>query len=853
MTHLRPTAPGRLPWLPALALLIGWAATPLAAQDGSRQVELLQIVDDFDRGRFDPVLRALDVFIERADVQGDEDLLVDAYALRARTYLAVDSLDMARASVAELVRLDPSYAPDRRATLPFVRILRAERREQARTQTTTVSKSPEDARAAPATVLFLTQEDIRQRGYVDLEELLHDLPGFDIARGNGTLYSNIYQRGYRSSGTDRMLLLIDGVEENNIWAFNAYISRQYPLSNVQRVEVVYGPASTIYGANAFLGVVNVISKDPIDLVPDDRRFGVTAQTGVGSFDTRYADVTVAAVRDRMSFSATGRIYRSDEMDLSDMPEWDFQPPDIDHYRKLFEDDALASRARALDQQAFRNATVLGRPIGFSNETHDWLLSGRFQLDQLRLGFQTWRREEGSIGWFRDDYRGGAGNGATWIPRQTFFYARYDHRFTSRFSVRSFSTFKLHSLDDDNATLKLGDYASGKMNRDDLLAEVVPDWNLEYLHQVSRQFRTEVTAISEPTADLDLVAGIEFRSSLIQGDFNRSTVKPANENAAPITTIPGGNFFNSRDLGVYAQATYTPGSDVALTLGLRRDDNRIRSSGGYGTVLNSRVAAVVSPGRWMLKGIFSQAFKDADNRSRFAISPGSRDLANPTLKPERVNNVEASVGYLFDQGAAADVTWYSAYYSDAVAVQIVPYEGGTTGQNRNVGELHITGLQANLAVPYGRAEGYANYTYTRPRNTKPLDDQGQPRTDISDLRIGDIASHRVNLGINAPVWERLNLNVRLNWVGSRPTGPSTTVTANDTEGGRIDSYTVVHGVLTYDAPPLAGLAEGITAQLIVNNIFDARYFHPGVRSGGGEQASRLPQDERNLMVRLLVHF
>ena len=120
-----------------------------------------------------------------------------------------------------------------------------------------VSKTAESVLEAPSTVIIISAEEIQRRGYIDLEQLFHDLPGFDISRGNGTQYSQVYQRGYRSKNTERTSFQIDGVEENDLWSNSVWLSRQYPLSNVKRVEVIYGPSANIYGANAFLGVINI--------------------------------------------------------------------------------------------------------------------------------------------------------------------------------------------------------------------------------------------------------------------------------------------------------------------------------------------------------------------------------------------------------------------------------------------------------------------------------------------------------------------------------------------------------------------------------------------------------------------
>ena len=94
-------------------------------------------------------------------------------------------------------------------TLRFLRLLAEVRSETATVEVSSVSKTRESLREAPATAIVVTAEEIERRGYHDLEALLDDLPGFDVSRTNGWTYSNVYLRGYRSDETNRMLVLID--------------------------------------------------------------------------------------------------------------------------------------------------------------------------------------------------------------------------------------------------------------------------------------------------------------------------------------------------------------------------------------------------------------------------------------------------------------------------------------------------------------------------------------------------------------------------------------------------------------------------------------------------------------------
>ena len=59
--------------------------------------------------------------------------------------------------------------------------------------------------------------------------------------------------------------MINGIEENDNWSNIAYMARQYPLSNIKAIEILYGPSSTMYGPRAFVGTINIITYDKTKL------------------------------------------------------------------------------------------------------------------------------------------------------------------------------------------------------------------------------------------------------------------------------------------------------------------------------------------------------------------------------------------------------------------------------------------------------------------------------------------------------------------------------------------------------------------------------------------------------------
>ena len=818
---------------------------------------------------------------------------VEAYRLLAMTYLASDRFDAAREAVGRLLMLKPDLQITLHDPPGFVKMVEDAKLAGAAILVTSVSKNSENIREAPATVVVITEEDLRRRGYLDLESLFHDLSGFDISRGNGVLYSCIYQRGYRSNGTDKTLFLFDGVEENDIWTNFTYLSRQYPISNIERIEVIYGPASTMYGANAFLGVVNVITREPGAFVEKGRKFGVRVQANTGQWGTRYVDATVAARHENVAMSVTGRLFRSNEMDLSAFPEWDYALHDTDFYKEklavagLNDDgayraqaflddntvdsnhpyvsvarnadgvatdigitDAGAEKARDLDRVAL-NAQVGGHPVRYTNHTDDWFLNGKIRSGGLTVGFQTWRRTEGTIGWFVDDREGASRNGGVWIPRNTFLYMKYDKPITENLFLTFFNRYKSHSLDSDNRILIHRSYSGeGRWGLKELLVDELSRWSVLYFYELSKELRMEAKVLYAPSERLNLVSGVELRNGHIQGEYVVSAAShPAETGGAG--SLAGGNHFEHRDIGFYAQASGNLREDVKLILGGRVDHNRIRDTGGFGTVFNSRVAAVYSPSVFVFKAIYSEAFKAASNWAKYATSP-SRGIPNPDLKPEVVKNLELSAGWQVSEAFSVDAAGYAASYSDVVGTtKVVLPDGSTTTQNQAIGRLRIRGLQVGAVWRHGRYTLGGNYTYTDPINSQPTDKDGNPLLDAQgnpqQIRIGDIAGHRINLEANALLADHLNINLRMNFVGDRPTGKDTTIEENPHD--RIDAYTILNGALTY-----RDIVPGLSMQLVVQNVLNANYFHPGVRSADGKiLASRLPQNTRNMMLRLLMDF
>lgn len=135
---------------------------------------------------------------------------------------------------------------------------------------------------APAAVTVLQAADIRQFGYRTLADILRSVRGFSVSSDHQYNYVGI--RGFAPPGdyNTRLLILVDGYRINdNIYDTGA-ISGEFPLDVdlIDRVEIVRGPGSSVYGSNALFGVVNVITRRGRDLN------GGEAVAAAGSYNGR---------------------------------------------------------------------------------------------------------------------------------------------------------------------------------------------------------------------------------------------------------------------------------------------------------------------------------------------------------------------------------------------------------------------------------------------------------------------------------------------------------------------------------------------------------------------------------------
>jgi iron complex outermembrane receptor protein len=159
----------------------------------------------------------------------------------------------------------------------------------------TAARHEQPISQAPSNVYVITDEDIRHSGATDIPTVLRRIPGIEVMQLSGAQF-DVSVRGDNQPLANKLLVLIDGrsvyedIEGVVFWkAFSI------TLPEIKRIEVLKGPASAVYGFNAFDGVINIITKTPEEMS------GTTLQLGGGEFGTLTASAIQAGTIDKLGY------------------------------------------------------------------------------------------------------------------------------------------------------------------------------------------------------------------------------------------------------------------------------------------------------------------------------------------------------------------------------------------------------------------------------------------------------------------------------------------------------------------------------------------------------------------------
>jgi outer membrane receptor for ferrienterochelin and colicins len=518
------------------------------------------------------------------------------------------------------------------------------------------SKYEQKLMEAPAYVTIINQDAIKKYGYRTLADTLRSVPGLFITNDHNYQYLGV--RGFNRPGdySTRILLLVDGHRINDGLYDQAPIGTDFPIDIdlIDRVEVIRGPSSSIYGTNAFLAVVNVITRNGRDLKSNDKK-GLEASGDAGSFNS---------YKGRLSY---GNQWAGGPELLVSGSYYDSRGPDF-FFRQV---DNPAARNEVAHNCDYDNFLSLFSKFAFQ----DFTLTGVYHSREK--GIPT-----GAYGTVFGDPR------TRTVDTRTFVNLKYDHTFASEWRVLARMSYNHNPYD--------GFYFINKANPGEPFAIVEnrdigrADW-----------WGTEVQVSKTLFDRHKVILGNEYR------DYFRLDQRNYDEN-------PKATYLDdqreSRVWAFYAQDEFTILSNLRLNAGLRYDHYST-----FGGSLNPRLALIYNPFKQTaLKLLYGQAFRAPNAYELYYQDGGITQKPNPDLKPEKINTYEAVWEQYFAQHYRFVASGYYYKIHDLITQQMDPTDGLIIFENTD--RVVAKGLTLELGGKWANGlEGRLSYTLGTAKN------------------------------------------------------------------------------------------------------------------------------------------
>ena len=253
----------------------------------------------------------------------------------------------------------------------------------------TASRRREKVLDSPASVSVVEGDEIRSNPVLAVTEHVRDLPGVDFAQ-NGLVQSNIVTRGFNNIFSGALLTLTDN-RIARVPSLRLNANNFIPLTNddIERIEVVLGPGSALYGPNSANGVLHIITRSPFTSV------GTDVSVGIGERSLRKTSLRHAGVSGKLGYKISGEYYTGTDWKSSDAEEASARlddptlpPRDFDIVRQGAEirldykagEDLSAILAAGFNRGDYIELTGLG-----AAQAIDWA----YNYAQLRLNYRDW--------------------------------------------------------------------------------------------------------------------------------------------------------------------------------------------------------------------------------------------------------------------------------------------------------------------------------------------------------------------------------------------------------------------------------------------------------------------------------
>ena len=230
------------------------------------------------------------------------DLKTNALKLSALCAMALDDNDKATKYTTELLHENPGYTP-LDAPQRFKDLV-ADLKQNIGPSFSTASSSSESIEETPVPVTLITEEMIKACGAQTVQDaLIAYVPGISVVEINGIM--TFAYRGIYGASQEKMLIMLNGVRLNSYCSNLGLADYSNSIEKIKQIEVLRGPASSLYGDVALTGVVNIITKDGRDVD------GIEVSAAAGNYGQAKGSVVFGKRFYDFDILAWSNIYRSD--------------------------------------------------------------------------------------------------------------------------------------------------------------------------------------------------------------------------------------------------------------------------------------------------------------------------------------------------------------------------------------------------------------------------------------------------------------------------------------------------------------------------------------------------------------
>lgn len=643
---------------------------------------------------------------------------------------------------------------------------------------------------APAVVSVLTKKDIEQIGATDIDEILETVPGLHVAR-EAAGYNPVYTfRGISAQYNPQVLMLVNGIPITNLFQGDRnLIWGGMPVQAIEKIEVIRGPGSALYGADAFAGVINIVTKRA------DGKESFEAGVRYGTYNTKdYWLSGGGSVGDVKYFGAL-EFHKTDG----------------------FDEKITSDLQKALYDNFGTNVSLAPGSVNLERKNLDARLELAYKKLTLRAGAQI-----------RDDLGDGAGT-ATLADDNNFASDRlnvdftYENKdFTENLAVK-IQTSYLQTSQEVNGNLML--FPKGAIVPNLVIFDPLNPLNAlnpftggvignpEVKERHTRfNFSSFYTGINRHE--------VGFGAGYYHGDlFEVKETK--NFGVDPDTGLPlspGDPIVDVTDTPYvfltegkrentyfFVQDVWQLLNDWELTAGVRYDHYS-----DFGDTVNPRLALVWSTTRNLTtKLIYGEAFRAPSFAQQRAIN-NPLVLGNSELDPEELKSYELAFDYRPIHDLVFNLNMF--YYEWEDIIQFVPGSGPLgESQAQNAGEQTGHGVEFEV-------------TWQALQDLKLTSNFSWQKSEDKNLDADAAYSPEKQLYMEAN-WqpaELWNINVQANWVMDRNRASGADDFRSD-----VDNYALVDLTVRRKS-----LWDHVDVALIVKNLFDEDAREPSLAGGIG---------------------